>query len=201
MSLQTFLESIGSCSDEELYDVCRKQILHGNPHVFSGDEDKYYEFRKRIAKKFDLPFHEVFIVGSAKLGYSPHKNTEFSLNSDIDVCIVSAILYDRFMAKIALYQHKLRKSRATITQAEYEMYCSFLEYSVIGWIRPDKIPYSFKLGKLKKDWFEFFNSISHGKSEVGNYTVNAGIFKSYEHLEKYIVTGLKDIKIKQKTRI
>lgn len=47
---------------------------------------------------------------------------------------------------------------------------------------------------FKKDWFQFFNSISYGKSEVGNYKVNAGVFKSYEHLEDYIVSGLSSIK-------
>jgi hypothetical protein len=47
---------------------------------------------------------------------------------------------------------------------------------------------------IKDDWFEFFKSISYGRSEVGNYKVSAGIFKSYQHLEDYTFEGIKDVK-------
>ena len=74
------------------------------------------------------------------------------------------------------------------------MYHVFLEYVALGWIRPDKLPISFQMKTMKNDWFSFFDSISYGKSQVGNYKVHAGVFKSYEHLENYIVSGLQDIR-------
>lgn len=36
--------------------------------------------------------------------------------------------------------------------------------------------------------------MSYGKSEVGNYKVNAGVFKDYRHLEAYTVSGIKAVK-------
>ncbi len=176
-----------------LLETCRRYLLHGTPHVFLGREEEFFDFRRRIADKFSVSFHEVFVVGSAKLWFSLYKDKQFDLDSDIDVVIVSEHLFDTFMEKIRAYQNELRRSRRTVTDKELKMYHQFLEYIARGWIRPDKIPLSFRLSDLKDDWFAFFKSISNGKSEVGNYKVTAGIFRSYVHLEHYLLNGLQEI--------
>ncbi|HLO88547.1 MAG TPA: hypothetical protein VK203_26555 [Nostocaceae cyanobacterium] len=195
MNLNEFLSSLLEVKDDsELTDLCRKRVLHGTPYIFIGQEDKYYEFRKRISEKFEISFYEVYVTGSAKLGFSPHKKKYFDYESDIDVAIVSQKLYEKIINIIAIYQMELRRARRKVSLDELEMYHSFLEYTAIGWIRPDKLPVSFKIKEMKDEWFEFFKSISYGKSEVGNYKVSAGIFKSYEHFENYTLSGLKDLK-------
>lgn len=181
-------------SDEDLLDFCRKYVLHGTPHVFYSRDEEYYEFRKRIACKFNIPFNEIYITGSGKLGFSPFKNKVFDYDSDIDVAIVSENLFDSIMSEISSYQVRLRQNREVIHINELKMYHSFLEYTALGWIRPDKLPLAFQMKALKDDWFEFFRSISYGKSEVGNYKVNAGIFKTYQHLEDYTFEGIKSLK-------
>ena len=187
-------------TDEDLLDFCRKHILHGIPFVFSGRDDDFYEFRKRIATKFEISFHEIYVIGSAKLGFSSFKNTLFDYDSDIDIAIVSDKLFENIMANIAKYQMRIRKSRAKVSDDEIEMYHVFLEYIAIGWMRPDKLPVSFQMKSMKDDWFGFFRDISNGKSEVGNYRVNAGVFKSYKHLETYIVSGLEIAKRREIAR-
>src|ERR1700730_7077144 len=93
--LMEFLDRLSQCTGESaLLDFCRKYNLHGTPKIFTGCEDRYYDFRKRIAVKFNINFHEVYITGSAKLGFNPHKRQLFSYDSDVDVAIVSASLYD-----------------------------------------------------------------------------------------------------------
>jgi hypothetical protein len=180
--------------NDELIDLCRKKILHGIPHIFNEKEDTYYEFRKRVSINFGIDFHEVFITGSAKLGFSPHKRKMFDYDSDVDIAIVSPKLYDKILDIICEYQMELRNSRRAVTSQEIKMYHDFLEYTAIGWIRPDKLPISFKVGKLKNEWFEFFNSISHGKSEIGNYQASAGVFKTHQHFEKYTISGFRKLK-------
>jgi len=195
LNLAEFTENLRNiATDEELYDYCRKYVLHGTPYVFNGNDEYFYDFRKRIAKNFNIPFHEIYITGSGKLGFSPFKNKVFDLDSDIDVAIISPILFENIMRDISLYQMKFRANRRTVREEELVMYHDFLEYVALGWIRPDKLPTSFQMHAFKSDWFKFFNSISYGKSEVGNYKVNAGVFKSYEHLENYIVSGLSSVK-------
>ncbi|WP_029816484.1 hypothetical protein [Vibrio parahaemolyticus] len=193
--METFLADLRALEDDEaIQDFGRRTILHGTPYVFDGKEADFYEFRKKIATNFDIGFHEVFITGSGKLGFSPHKQTKFSYESDIDVAIVSKKLFDQLMEAIRHYQMNLRNNRIAVTEKELKKYHEFLEYSAIGWIRPDLLPESFSVKTLKEGWFDFFNSISHGKSEVGNYKVSAGCFKTYRHLELYTFSGLKKIK-------
>jgi len=193
--MEAFLNKLkATTTSDEVLDFCRKSVLHGTPFVFNGRDDEYYEFRKRIAQKFDISFHEIYITGSAKLGFSPHKKTIFSYESDIDVAIVSRKLFEEIMEIIRQYQMQLRNSRLAVTQYEIDKYHRFLEYGAIGWIRPDLLPHSFKVKKLKDDWFDFFTSISYGRSEVGNYKVNAGVFKTYEHLERYTYSGIESLK-------
>ncbi len=182
--------------DSALLDFCRRHSLHGTPAVFRGRENDYYEFRKRIAQKFDINFHEIFITGSAKLGFSAHKRKAFDYDSDIDVAIISATLYERVMSSIHGYQMELRENRKAVSLDELRRYHKFLEYGAIGWMRPDLLPTSFRVHELKRDWFDFFDSISNGKSEVGNYKVTAGAFKSYFHLEKYTLSGLSSLRTK-----
>ncbi len=183
-------------SDESLIDFCRKYVVHGTPILFEGREDEHYEFKKRIASEFSIPYHEVFITGSSKLGFSPFKNKQFDYDSDIDVALISPSLFDSVMEVIAGYQMKFRKNRYVVREGELKMYHEFLEYVALGWIRPDKLPVSFQMKTLKNDWFHFFNSISNGSSEVGNYKVSAGVFKNYEKFEAYTVSGMKDVRRK-----
>jgi hypothetical protein len=200
--LMQFLDRLSKCTGESaLLDFCRKYSLHGTPKIFSGYEDRYYEFRKRIADKFNINFHEVFITSSAKLGFNPHKRQLFSYDSDVDIAIVSASLYESIMEYIHGYQMQLRADRKAVTDRDIRMYHKFLEYSAIGWMRPDLLPTSFQVTELKRDWFNFFKSLSYGKSEVGNYKVSAGVFKTYQHLERYSVSGLQSLKMALEIRI
>jgi predicted nucleotidyltransferase len=195
MNLDEFSAELESKNDQDdILDFCRKHVLHGTPYVFYSRDEEFYEFRKRIANKFGIPFHEIFITGSAKLGFSPFKKKYFDYDSDIDVAIVSPRLFEQLMSSIAEYQMMIRKNRTVVRVSEIEMYHSFLEYAALGWIRPDKLPVSFQMRAIKDNWFEFFRGISDGKSEVGNYQVNAGVFKSYKHLESYILSGMQDLK-------
>lgn len=201
LDLKGFQQTLLATSDDgELIDFCRKHVLHGTPFVFEGREDQFYDFQKRIATEYDISFHQVFITGSGKLGFSPLKETKFSYDSDIDVAIVSESLFDQYMEHIRKYQMEVRRARNSLTEREISEYHTFLEYIAIGWMRPDKLPLSFQIGVLKCNWFAFFESLSHGKSEVGNYKVSGGVFKSYRHLEAYSMSGMKELKRKLEVR-
>ena len=192
--LDTFFDSVSRLeNEEEIIDFCRKYLIHGIPYIFTENQDDYYEFRKRIANEFDVNFYEIYITGSAKLGFSPFKQKKFDDDSDIDVAIISSQLYEKMLEPIYEYQMKLRKARKSIKVRELEQYHSFLEYTAIGWIRPDKLPSSFDVGILKDSWFDFFKSISYGRSEVGDYKVSAGVFKNYSYFERYTISTLKQI--------
>lgn len=179
----------------------QKTILHGTPSVFKDREGDYFDFRNRIAHFFqwklgvNLGYHEVFIVGSAKLGFSPHKGSVFNFDSDVDVAIVNEQLFDKYHEAISLYQYDIEAAKVTISRRENEMYREFLMYFAKGWMRPDKLPLAFQMKIGKDDWFEFFRSISYDHSEVGNYKVNAGLYKSFKYLETYLAQMANGIRV------
>lgn len=194
MTLENFKEVIKESSDSvKRLIFIQKFLFHGIPSVFKNREDDYFEFRNRIANKFGVGFHEVFIVGSAKLGFSYYKDTQFSYDSDIDVVIVNEKLFEEFYLKISDYQYQLDRQYKTVDLKELKIYNIFLRYLVKGWMRPDKLPTSFQVDLLKSEWFDFFESISYDRSEVGNYKVAAGLFKNYEYLEKYYIKSVEDV--------
>ena len=174
----------------------QKHLVHGTPFVFGGDEGRYFEFRKRVADKFGIDYQQVFVVGSAKLGFSYVKNSEFSLESDVDLVIVNGDLFDQYHQSISDYQYQLDKYLQTITVGESKQYNRFLKYFVKGWMRPDLLPSSFEVEVLRNQWFEFFRSISNGRSEVGNYKVSAGLFKSMVFFEKYHLQSINKVQEK-----
>ena len=191
MTLADFNKELKTISlEESKISFVQKNLFHGLPFVFNGREADYFNFRKKIAENFNVSFHEVFIVGSAKLGFSYHKNTEFSYESDIDVVIVNEGLYESYFEKISDYQYQLDKQYHTVNIFEKQQYQGFLQYLIKGWMRPDKLPTSFQINIIKDDWFDFFKSISNGKAEVGNYKVAGGLFKNYKYLEKYYLNGV-----------
>ena len=174
--------------------IVRKYLVHGTPYVFRDREEDFYEFRELIANNFNINFHEVLIMGSAKMGYSYHKDSNFSAESDIDVALVNEQLFEFYYKEICAYQYDKSKALFTTTQDEEKLYFRFLKYLVRGWMRPDLLPTRVQIATVKNNWFDFFNSISHGRSNVGNYIVTGGVFKSYQYLERYYVESLSKVK-------
>lgn len=179
---------------DERLKIVRKFIIHGIPYVFQDRENDYYEFRDCIAKNFQINFHEVLILGSAKLGYSYYKDTVFSAESDIDVALVNERLFEWYYNNICNYQYEIDKGNITMTQKEKNQYNIFLQYLIKGWMRPDMLPPKLQILSMKQDWFDFFKSISYNKSPVGNYKVAGGLFKNYHYMEKYYAESLLRIK-------
>lgn len=191
-------ELLQQVSNSNSYDdylkIVRKHIIHGTPFVFNNREEDYYEFRDHIAKKFNINFHEVLILGSAKLGYSYHKDSNFSLESDIDVALVNEELFEWYYRNICDYQYDIEKGVITIRESDTVMHKEFMKYLIKGWMRPDKLPTLLQVKSMKDDWFNFFRSISYENCPVGDYKVSGGLFKSYHYMEKYYVESLLKIR-------
>lgn len=70
----------------------------------------------------------------------------------------------------------------------------------MGWMRPDLLPHNTtEFKEIKENWDAFFKSISHSKSEVGNYIVKGGLFKSYSYAEKYYRSSIEEVSTKLKS--
>lgn len=193
-------EIVALTNEDEKRIFTQKHFFHGNPLVFDNRENEYYHFRKKIADQFKIGFFEVMIVGSSKFGFSPYKFTEFSLNSDIDVVLFNERLFDHFFSLISEYQYQIRTQVIRLSSYQFKHYQKFLRYFVMGWMRPDLLPQNTtEFKEIKESWDVFFKSMSHSKSEVGNYIVKGGLFKSYYYAEKYYRSSIEEVSTKLKS--
>ncbi len=139
-------------SDKE---IVQKYITDGEPFIFKDDKEpgKYFKLKNLIGRQFKLNPHEVIMIGSAKLGFSiaPHQLWKpFDEDSDIDMVILSATIFDRFWKE--LYEFNI--NLAARTEEEDGNYRKFLDYFFKGWIRPDLLPFNYT---KRKWWFDFLS--------------------------------------------
>ena len=165
--------------------IVRKHIIFGECCELSQQD--YFNLRSEVAKNFGLHPNEVFVVGSAKLGFSvapKNRYREFCDDSDIDIALVSSKLFDEYWNHVFNFKKK----------NPYWNEHKFVNYLFQGWIRPDKLPPS-KLFSLRKDWWDFFQRMT-SSGRYGNYKIAGGLYQSYFFLENYQRIGIQECKKK-----
>jgi hypothetical protein len=83
-------------------EIVQRYITVGDPIALLALQ--HVELKQRIAAKFVIHHIEVFVVGSAKLGFSiaPTKRwRQFNDTSDLDVAIVSRPLYEQVWREVS----------------------------------------------------------------------------------------------------
>lgn len=158
-------------------EVVRRYITSGPCAKVDGES--YANARQRIADHFEVHHTNVFVVGSAKLGFSvaPAKRfREFNDESDIDVAIVSPELYLRVWRQLS---DLLNADPGFL----WEKHTLLKKKHLTGWLRPDALPPSPAL-PLVDEWFEFFRELT-GDQVFGPYHVSAGIYYDIHFLESY----------------
>lgn len=155
--------------------MVNKYYLSGSP--FALTDDKYHQVREKVAAHFEIDFNNVFLVGSAKLGFSikpKRRYMAFGSKSDIDMVIVSEKLYEKIWQELYLFE----KNGGYWERGE-----SFKEYHFKGWMRPDKLPLEPSFVRTKM-WWDFFEEIS-GSGEFGPYRIVGGLYHSRFFFENY----------------
>lgn len=200
MTLEDFKKDILEISsNEERTRFVQRHFFNGIPYIFKSREGEYYDFTKRIAENFGIPYTDINIVGSSRFGFSPYRFTEFSYESDIDVTLCNEWLFDQFFELVSDYTYKLRYKEILLRKEQYSKYLKFIKYFSTGWMRPDLLPSnSVEFKEIRVRWDDFFKKISYGNSEVGNYKVKAGLFKNQAYAEMYYKRSITEL---QKTII
>lgn len=105
-TLSDFRERLASGVSAE--SIVREFITHGPSAVL--DVQTYARLREYAGTSLHLsPNQNIFLVGSAKLGFSIKPTRRYGLfndNSDLDLAIVSPILYERLWAEARRYSRR-----------------------------------------------------------------------------------------------
>ncbi|WP_146179823.1 hypothetical protein [Micromonospora sp. RP3T] len=170
----SFTAAMGTTLDDSA--IVDQYVLHGS--CYAIQEEQHYALKREVAHQFNLEVsRDIFVVGSAKLGFSiaPNKRYRyFGDRSDIDIAIVSHDLYQKVWHEV----HSYAESGADWPRRE-----SCEGYLAWGWIRPDKLP-SGRSFTFASEWWEFFRALQRG-GKFGPYKVAAGLYHDIEFLRRY----------------
>jgi hypothetical protein len=161
-----------------------KHILTGDCYIL--DHDQFYTVRAAVSDKYTISPDQVFIVGSAKLGFSiadSKRYRAFCTASDIDVAVVSDSLFDRIWKDVLRFD-----AEANDWRTEKPM---FRKYLMMGWIRPDALPASLP---ATKDWWQFFQQLTRDVTD-GQFKINGGLYRTTEFLQIYQERSVKSCKL------
>jgi len=155
---------------------------------YVGQSDIDY-IQVQLAARYRIPITEVqvWITGSAKLGFSisekrkpsaptlPRYRT-FGASSDIDVAVVSRVIFDVVWRDLSLHSHR---------QPRFPWDSGRLgDYLVCGWLRPDHFPRNVRLYRCD-NWWDTFRQFS-AEPRFRRRPVRGGLFHSTEQLRSYL---------------
>jgi hypothetical protein len=137
MNVEEMKAAIESTPAEEIYN---ELYISGDVWLFKKlFKDNWFlqydEFKKYIAKKLDVHYNNVGIVGSAKLGFSlnPQKDYKaFDETSDVDIIIVSQRLFYEFWEQ---YLNDSYNLTTRIKNINYVCFCIFRKYLTLDCFR------------------------------------------------------------------
>lgn len=130
---------------------------------FEGRYDEALQIVTMISSRLKIPVNNIYFSGSAKLGFSLHKNTDFRQGiSDLDVAIIDPNLFALWLQEAILKSNSYTNANAFPPQLRSlgktgktaaEM---FQSYASKGIIHPGLMPQC----ELKQNWVGFFEDLS-----------------------------------------
>ncbi|MBE7075063.1 MAG: hypothetical protein E7376_03715 [Clostridiales bacterium] len=179
--------------------IIEKYVLHNIPFYFKDNMDLYFDIKKKISEKYNVPITNIYLVGSGQFGFSLNPDKNYSnfrkedgdekniKASDLDFAIISTKLFDEIWDNVCDF----RVNNIACSYKEKQEFSMFRKYLFKGWIRPDAFPFQFS---KKKEWFEFFNSLNN----LVNRQVSCGIFRNESSFIKIYQHGIDELILRTK---
>jgi hypothetical protein len=197
MTRDEFLQLLQTKDDTELLDEC----LHDQspPYVVRSARD-WNAFRDAIVSAVGAKREDIRIVGSGRFGFSmrPRNNLRrFSDDSDIDVLVVNADLFDFFWLSLltAAYPRNalFQKAGGWGLFARRELYA--------GWLTPVQVHIDGKiLGAKARPVLDFKAKWFNGLKQAGRYPsrhhhdVQGRLYRTWRHAELYHLHSLSELR-------
>lgn len=190
MDVEEFKLLLQKQTDAEL--VTEVLLAPGAKHV--KDEDIQH-IRRRLAEVFDIDVNgvEVYVVGSAKLGFSISEKREkgvflpmfrpFRPESDIDIAVISPPIFNAIWAELS------RHANSSAFRMPWDS-GQLGDYLVHGWLRPDHFPFPrTRLLRRCDLWWDQFGRFSRDE-RFGRRKVRGGLYHTVADLTQYQQRGV-----------
>jgi hypothetical protein len=176
-------------------------IFAGTPYVFESNPEVWTHARSQLAASLTSCEDNIYIVGSAKMGYSlaPRKfGRPFAPESDIDVVVIDSNLYDTMWTSILRWHYRRRhrlppRDRKWDTERREGLYWGYLDPSRLhydGLTRPAPLRAA---RKVSTAWFSAFKSLGL-IPELAERNLGGRLYRSLTHAILYHDHGLREIR-------
>lgn len=190
---------LGYIKSGDIKRVVSDHILGGDIWLFlnsPNDREPFYAF---LEDKLEISRENIYVVGSAKLGYScaPHEyGRRFNRDSDIDIAIVSDVLFDKYWHNMLDWSYA---KRGTIDRDEKNKISEYRKTIMKGFVNPHyKYPHDFPRDQFNErvfrvKWQSALRGMSSltGTTEIHLHDVKARLYRTKEHALMYHFDGLR----------
>lgn len=122
--------------------------------TFTYKYDYAEKIMEEVAEYFSIPLNCILVCGSAQLGFSLSKNTNFSPGgSDLDLAIIDSGLYVKYFDDLLKITNNYNKTNLFVSDEIKSNYLSFVSKGIIN---PKYMPNC----ALKRELKNFFSSVS-----------------------------------------
>ena len=185
-------------ADAQLLGPCfRDEII---PYVFEPEPPRWDAFRHEITSQLPVANADIQVIGSARLGFSmkPHANLKpFNSNSDIDVVIVNADLFDWLWYALLEVAYPTEWMKVNyggwLSHRKNELYK--------GWLTPLNITLDATIfGTKAKPILEFnskwFNALKQASRHPPrrHENVTGRLYRSWRHADIYHLNSLAELR-------
>ncbi|MFP2505526.1 hypothetical protein [Buttiauxella gaviniae] len=150
-------------SGKRYEDIIGQIYLSMPTFAFENSYEKQYEIMQKISNRLDIPYYNIQVTGSAKIGVSLHKKTAFSAaSSDLDVAIIDRDLFVKISEKIHIETNGLTrgdlfpKYKDKNTGKQVDKHEDYKRNLLKGILMDNCMP----LGDTKRSWVKFFEDLS-----------------------------------------
>ncbi len=145
---QEFINLILTDENQEAEGVINQYVIDNLPYCFKEYPILYAKIKKLISTKLDIPYESVFLIGSAKTGFSidpKHYGTLFSRDSDLDFAIVNNKLFEKLKLEANEWMEDYKSGKINPTSYMERIYWNgnlkiLSKCESIGFIDENKIP-------------------------------------------------------------
>lgn len=181
-----------SCIDLKPDEVVERYLIEKPAYFFKEiQKGKEYEFKKDIASILNVHIRDIVIVGSGKLGFSmkpdvsgtgfyPFSTFDSNRISDLDIAVVSSVLFDNQMKSLYNY--------TDFAKSKWDDRNSFAKYMLKGRLAIRFLPGKFGFIKSLKQVQEKYK-MNYGRK------INIEIYKSWYYFETYHQQNIRNIHI------
>lgn len=185
--------------------IVERELLNGEVRAFAPDSEKTLALlRRQLGSKLMVRDASIFVVGSAKTGFSLDPSEfprEYRKESDIDVVVVDAARFDKVWLALVRAAYYDRWAKKISQVKDQNRLSDEREHVSLGYVHPELCAFrdtvflqgDKTLTNEQRIWFDAFQGLG-GLREFAGRTVNGRLYRTRDHVVAYHAYGLEALR-------